>query len=84
MRGADPGVPLLPQIMCSREFISSIGREMCIAPVELSNATQHPKQDPIYVFPEMKQRGVVTSFHIRVTVTDLYIPTTGAPILLQV
>jgi hypothetical protein len=43
----------------------------------------HCKQDPIYVFPEMKLRGLVPSFQIRVFASDLYIPTTGPIILLQ-
>jgi hypothetical protein len=34
----------------------------------------HCKQDPIYVFPEMKLRGLVPNFYIHVSVSDLYIP----------
>ena len=34
-------------------------------------------------FPEMKLRGLVTSSYIHVSVSDLYIPTIGPPILLQ-
>ncbi len=41
----------------------------------------HCKEDPIYVFPEMKLRGLVPSFHIHVN--DLYIPMRAPPILLQ-
>jgi hypothetical protein len=44
---------------------------------------QHCKEDPIYAFPEMKLRGLVPSFHIHVSVSDLYIPWIGPPILLQ-
>jgi hypothetical protein len=33
--------------------------------------------------PEMKLRGLVPNFHIHVSVSDLYIPTIGPPILLQ-
>jgi hypothetical protein len=43
----------------------------------------HCKEDPIYVFTEMKLRGLVPNFHNHVSVSDLYIPTTGPPILLQ-
>jgi hypothetical protein len=43
----------------------------------------HCKQDLIYVFPEMKLCGLVPNFHIHVSVSDLYIPTIGPPILLQ-
>jgi hypothetical protein len=48
-----------------------------------SIALQHCKEDPIYVFPEMKLLRLVRNFHIRVSVRNLYIPTIGAPILLQ-
>ncbi len=43
----------------------------------------HCKEDPIYVFSEMKLRGLVPNFHIYVSVSDLYIPTIGPPILLH-
>jgi hypothetical protein len=33
------------------------------------------KQDPIYVLPELKLRGLVPNFHIHVPVSDLYIST---------
>ncbi len=36
-----------------------------------------------YVFLEIKLRGLVLNFHIHVSVSDLYIPTIGPPILLQ-
>ncbi len=35
---------------------------------------KHYKQDPIYEFPEMKLSSFVLSFHIHVSVSDLYIP----------
>jgi hypothetical protein len=35
----------------------------------------HCKQDPIYIFPEMRLRGLVPNFHIHVSVSDLYIST---------
>ena len=37
----------------------------------------------IYVFPEMKQRGLIPSSYIHVSVSDLCIPTIDLPILLQ-
>jgi hypothetical protein len=43
----------------------------------------HCKEDPVYVFPEMKLRGLVPNFHVCVSVSDLYIPSIGPPILLQ-
>jgi len=41
--------------------------------------TENSKQ----IFPEINQHGLVPNFHIHVSVTDLYIPWTGLPILLQ-
>jgi hypothetical protein len=38
---------------------------------------------PIYVFPEMKLRGLVPNSYIHVSVTNLYIPMFGPPNLLQ-
>jgi hypothetical protein len=40
----------------------------------------HCKEDPIYVFSEMKLRGLVPNFHIHVSVSELHIPTIGPPI----
>jgi hypothetical protein len=34
-------------------------------------------------FPEKEFRGLIPNFHIHVSVSDLYIPTIGLPILLQ-
>jgi len=39
----------------------------------------HCKEDPIYVFPQIKLRGIVPNFHIHVSVSDLYIPTISPP-----
>jgi hypothetical protein len=39
----------------------------------------HCKEDPIYVFPEMKLRGLVPNSYIHVSVSDLYIPRIGPP-----
>jgi hypothetical protein len=35
------------------------------------------EEDPNYVFPEMKLRGLVPNFHIHVSVSASYIPTIG-------
>ena len=42
----------------------------------------HCNKNPIYVFPEMKLRGLAPSSYIHVSVSDLYIPRIGLPILL--
>jgi hypothetical protein len=39
----------------------------------------HCKEDPIYVFPEIKLHTLVPNFHIHVSVSDLYIPMIGPP-----
>ncbi len=44
---------------------------------------EHCKEDPIYLFPEMKIRGLIPNFHIHVSVNDLFIPRIGPPIFLQ-
>ncbi len=43
----------------------------------------HCTENPIYVFPEMKLRGLVTYSYIHVSVSDSYIPRIGLPIWLQ-
>ncbi len=43
----------------------------------------HRKENPIYVFPKKKLRGLSPNFHIHVSVSDLYIPPIGPPIFLQ-
>jgi hypothetical protein len=41
----------------------------------------HCTENPIYVFPEMKLRGLVPNSYIHVSVSELYIPRIGLPIL---
>ncbi len=43
----------------------------------------HCQEDPISIFPEIKLRGPNPSVYIHISVSDLYIPTIGLPILLQ-
>ncbi len=43
----------------------------------------HCTENPIYVFPEMKLRGLVPNYYIHVSVSYLYIPRIGLPIWLQ-
>jgi hypothetical protein len=44
------------------------------------HSTENSKQ--IEIFLEMELRGLSPNFHIHVSVSDLYIPTIGLPILL--
>ena len=43
----------------------------------------HCTGNPIYVFPEMKLRGLVPTSYIHVSVSGLYSPKIGLPIWLQ-
>jgi hypothetical protein len=43
----------------------------------------HCTEDPIYIFPEMKLRGLVPNSCIHVSGSDLYIPRTSLPFWLQ-
>ncbi len=43
----------------------------------------HCNENPIYVFPEMKLRGLVPNSYIHVSVSDVHIPRIGLPICLQ-
>jgi hypothetical protein len=45
------------------------------------HSTENSKQ--IEIFLEIELRGLSPNFHIHVSVSDLYIPTIGLPILLQ-
>jgi hypothetical protein len=43
----------------------------------------HTARNQKQIFPEKELRGHSPNFHIHVSVSDLYIPTTDLPILLQ-
>jgi hypothetical protein len=43
----------------------------------------HCKEDTIYVFPEIKLRGLSPSFYIHISVSDLHIPRIVLPIFLH-
>jgi hypothetical protein len=55
-------------------------------PVQITSRQASPKlhstENSKQIFPEMKLRGLVPNFHIRVFVSDLHIPTIGPPIFL--
>jgi hypothetical protein len=44
---------------------------------------RHYTENLKQIFPEMKLRGLVPNFYIHVSMSDLYIPKIGSPILLQ-
>jgi hypothetical protein len=43
----------------------------------------HCNKHPIYVFPVKELRGLSRSFHIHVSVSDVYFPRIGPPIFLH-
>ena len=43
----------------------------------------HSTQNPIYLFPEIKLRGLVPNSYIQISASDLYFPRIGLPIWLQ-
>jgi hypothetical protein len=50
---------------------------------DLPMSLLHCFENPIYVFPGMKLRGLVPNSYIDVFVSDLYIPRIGLPIWRQ-
>ncbi len=48
--------------------------------VVFKQSSLHCKEDPIYVFPEVKLRDLVPNLHMHVSVSDLYIFTICPPI----
>ncbi len=44
---------------------------------------RHNTENLKQIFPEKKLCGLSPNFHIHVSVIDLYIPTTGLPVMLQ-
>ncbi len=90
MRWADPGVPLLPQIMCSREFISSIGRTRkrerellhCVRGIKQRNSALQTRSN--LCIPRNETARHLPNFHINVSVSDLYIPMIGPTVLLHI
>ncbi len=63
------------RVLCSTATTKTFCRSAFLYP--------HCREDPIYVFPEMKLLGLVPDSYIHVSVSDLYIPTIGPPILLR-
>ncbi len=68
-----------------------LGKPISKVGAELSNCSDtvstylylHCTENPIYVFPEMKLRGLVPNTYIHVSVRVIYIPRIGTPIWLQ-
>jgi hypothetical protein len=56
---------------------------LCRPILSRSKQALHCKEISIYVFLEKELHGLSLSFHIHVSVSDLYIPRIGPPIFLQ-
>jgi hypothetical protein len=54
-----------------------------LAPATTYQPSTHCNENPIYVFPEKELCGLSPSFHVHVSVSDLYIPRIGPHIFLQ-
>jgi hypothetical protein len=57
---------------------SSVERFLPLITLQRQNA-ENLKQ----IFPEKEYRGISPNFHIHVSVSELYIPTMGLPVLLE-
>jgi hypothetical protein len=53
------------------------------AGVGLSTLQRQNNEISKHIFPEKEYGGLSTNFHIHASVSDLYIPTIGLPILLE-
>jgi hypothetical protein len=69
-------------LSCSKLVVDSFFKERLEISFGLSCVfySTHCNEDPIYVFPEMKLRGLIPNIQIHVSVSDLYIPTIGSRI----
>jgi hypothetical protein len=51
--------------------------------MDLAALQRHNAENSKQILPENESRGLSPNFHIHVSVSPLYIPTIGLPILLQ-
>ncbi len=63
--------------------ITRIDRERYIQYVRMHALQRQNTEISKQIFPEKEYRGLSPSFHIHASVSDLYIPTIGLPILLE-
>jgi hypothetical protein len=60
--------------LCHKNYANAL----CISTLQRQNA-ENLKQ----IFPEKEYRGLRPNFHIHVSMSELYIPTMGLPVLLE-
>ncbi len=56
---------------------------LCVASSACLSLQRHYTENSKQIFPEKELRGLNPNFYIHVSVSDLYIPTIGLPILPQ-
>jgi hypothetical protein len=79
LKGEHSSKELFEQLVISCKNIYMSSRHgVAVATLQRHN-TQNSKQ----IFPEKELSGLSPNFHIHVSVSDLYIPMIGLPILLQ-
>jgi hypothetical protein len=61
-------------------YIFNLSWKICKLATEQLPSITHCTENPIYVFPEMKLRGLASNSYIHVSVSDLNIPRIGLPI----
>ncbi len=51
--------------------------------IKESTLQRHTTENSKQIFPEKELHGLSPNFHVHVSVSNLYIPTIGLPVLLQ-
>jgi hypothetical protein len=62
------------------EIVNGGDKIFCTEP---TRAATLQRQNLKQIFPEKEYRGLIPNFHIHVSVSELYIPTMGLPVLLE-
>ncbi len=68
-----------------RRFLSALEKKYLayITRTLLASLQRQNAENLKQIFPEKEYRGLSPNFHIHVSVSELYIPTMGLPVLLQ-
>ncbi len=74
-------------IKCTN-LIEKVGHNICQCKrvhkcIEFTALPRHNTENSKQIFPEKDLHGLISNFHIHVSVSNLYIPTIGVPNLLQ-
>ncbi len=77
LRGIAPNSYI--HVSVSDFYIPRIDLPILLVRHGLLNCKVHCTENPIFVFPEMKMRGLIPNSYIHVSVSDFYIPSIGLP-----